>query len=197
MVQAAPGPSRSTPLAVLASAATSSSARAWSARKLDLLACSGSGGALPAARGAGPKEGYFYVAAWRGVCPIQVQGTIRGPALPGVGAEDERACWGQAPEQRRSAWPRALLGAMSSTARTKHNTTVGPAAYHVTESNGYPHLAAGVWRRHERVASVLEPLARAMVWPTSPGAMACSWRVSCSLDAPAGPEASIVRRQPC
>jgi hypothetical protein len=32
---------------------------------------------------------------------------------------------------------------------------------------------------------------RSMVWPTSPGAMAYSWRVSCSLDAPAGPEASI------
>jgi hypothetical protein len=36
-----------------------------------------------------------------------------------------RACWGQAPEQRRSAWPRAKLGATSSTARTKHNTTAG------------------------------------------------------------------------
>jgi hypothetical protein len=31
-----------------------------------------------------------------------------------------------------------------------------------------------------------------MVWPTSPGAMACSWRVSCPLDAPAGPEASSI-----
>jgi hypothetical protein len=30
---------------------------------------------------------------------------------------DGRACWGQAPEQRRSAWPRAKLGAMSSPAR--------------------------------------------------------------------------------
>jgi hypothetical protein len=40
------------------------------------------------ASGAGPKEGYFYVAAWRGVCPIQVQGTIHGPAPPGgMGAE--------------------------------------------------------------------------------------------------------------
>ena len=30
-----------------------------------------------------------------------------------------------------------------------------PAAYHVTESDGYPHSAAGVWRRHERGASFL------------------------------------------
>jgi transposase len=30
-------------------------------------------------------------------------------------------------------------------------------------------------------------------WPTSPGAMACSRRVSCSLDAPAGLEASSIR----
>jgi len=33
--------------------------------------------------------------------------------------------------------------------------------------------------------SFLEPPDSSMVWPTSPGAMACSWRVSCSLDAPA------------
>jgi hypothetical protein len=36
-----------------------------------------------------------------------------------------------------------------------------------------------------RVMSFLEPPARSMVWPTSPGAMACSWGVSCSLDASA------------
>ena len=33
-------------------------------------------------------------------------------------------------------------------------------------------------------------------WPTSPGAMACSWRVSCSLDAPAGLEALSIRHGP-
>jgi hypothetical protein len=37
-------------------------------------------------------------------------------------AEEDGPGWGQAPEQRRSAWPRAKLGAMSSTAGTKRNT---------------------------------------------------------------------------
>jgi len=41
------------------------------------------------------------------------------------------------------------------------------------------------------VTSYLSPSARTMVWPTSPGAMACSWCVSWFLDAPAGQEASV------
>jgi hypothetical protein len=36
------------------------------------------------------------------------------------------------------------------------------------------------------VMAVGMPLAYSMVWPTSPGAKACSRCVSCSLDAPAG-----------
>src|SRR5687767_14363291 len=43
-------------------------------------------------------------------------------------------------------------------------------------------LGCGRWRWLHPGMS----LARSMVWPTSPGAMACSWCVSCSLDAPAG-----------
>jgi hypothetical protein len=35
-----------------------------------------------------------------------------------------------------------------------------------------------------------------MVLPTSPGAMACTWRVSCFPDAPAGLEASSIRHGP-
>jgi hypothetical protein len=39
-----------------------------------------------------------------------------------------------------------------------------------------------------------QPPARSMVWPTSPGAMACSWRVSCPWTLRWGPEASSIRR---
>jgi hypothetical protein len=46
--------------------------------------CSGLGCELSAARGAARESGYFYVAARRGVCPIQGQGTNHGPAPPGV-----------------------------------------------------------------------------------------------------------------
>jgi hypothetical protein len=42
--------------------------------------------------------------------------------FPGGEGRGGRACWEQAPEQRRSAWPRAKLGAMSSTVGTKRNT---------------------------------------------------------------------------
>ena len=92
-----------------------------------------------------------------GVCPIQVQGTTHGPALPGVGAEDERACWGQAPGQRCSAWPRAKLGAMSSTAG--RNTTRCRAGCLPIRSLRviHPQSALGSWRRHEPGASSLEP----------------------------------------
>ncbi len=37
---------------------------------------------------------------------------------------------GTGPEQRCSAWPRAKLGAMSSTAGTKHNTLPGRLLTH-------------------------------------------------------------------
>jgi len=49
------------------------------------------------------------------------------------------------------------------------------------------------WHLKECVASFVEPLGRSMVWPMSPDAIACSWRVSWTLDAPAGLEASSIR----
>src|SRR5215218_6084145 len=64
------------------------------------------GGDLPAASGAGGGE-YFYVAVRGGVCPLQVQDTTRGPALPGVKGPRRTGLLGTGPEQRRSAWPRA------------------------------------------------------------------------------------------
>ena len=71
--------------------------------------------------------------------------------------------------------------------KTQH--AAGPAAYHGTESDGYPHSARGLASPGARRILLRAPgpfdgLAM------SPGAMACGWRVSYSLDAPAW------RRQP-
>ena len=124
-----------------------------------------------------PEGAYFYLAARRGVCPIQVQGTIRGPALSGGRGRGERACWGQVPEQRRSAWPRAKLGAMSSTAGIKHNTPPGRLRTTLRSLTVIHLQPPGSRRLHEQGPSFLELPARSMVWPTSPGALACSWCV--------------------
>ena len=48
-----------------------------------------------------------------------------------------------------------------------------------------PGLGVGTSEAHPSWSS-----APSMVWPPSPSAMLCSWRVSCPLDAPAGPKAS-------
>jgi hypothetical protein len=61
-----------------------------------------------------------------------------------------------------------------------HNARAGPSRF---SRRG---LASPRARR-----SFLEPPARSMVWPMSPGAMACGWGVLCSLDAP-----DAWRRQP-
>jgi hypothetical protein len=67
---------------------------------------------------------------------------------------------------------------------------VGPVV-HRARLGRLPTLSRQVLRRQEESQHSCSP-ARSMVWPTSPGAMACSRRVSCSLDAPAGPEASSI-----
>ena len=102
-----------------------------------------------------PERGYLYVAAWRGVCPIQVQGTIRGPALPGGRGPRMTGLLGTGPRATplRVAPGKARGHVVYSQDETQHHCR--PAAYHVTESDGYPHSAAGVWRRHERGASFL------------------------------------------
>jgi hypothetical protein len=89
-----------------------------------------------------------------------------GPSR-GKGAEDGRVCWGQAPEQRCSAWPRAKLGAMSFTARTKHNTLPGRllttlrslTVIHIQP----PGSGVGTSEAH-----LLRTSARSMVWPHEP-----------------------------
>ena len=62
----------------------------------------------------------------------------------GVRAEDERACWGQAQSNAAPRGPGQSSGPCRLQAGTKHNTTAGPAAYHITEFDGYPPSAAGV-----------------------------------------------------
>ena len=99
----------------------------------------------------------------------------------------------QAPEQRRSAWPRAKLGATSSTAGMKHNTPPGPAAYHITESDGYPHSAAGALASAQARPILLGasgPFDGLAHEPRRHGVqLACVG----FLDAPAGLEASSIR----
>ena len=58
-------------------------------------------------------------------------------------------------------------------------TTAVLQAYERSSREGF----RGFRRAQER--SGVEPPARSMAWPMRPGGMACSWRVSCSLDAPA------------
>jgi hypothetical protein len=95
-------------------------------------------------QGSRPPRRYFCVAAWRGVCPIQVQGTIRGPALPGSrgprmnGPAGDRSQSNAAPRgPGQNSGPHRL--------QPRQNTTPLPGRLLPrTESDGYPQSALGV-----------------------------------------------------
>jgi hypothetical protein len=97
------------------------------------------------------RGGYFYVPVGRGVCPLQVQGTSRGPALPrGDGwGRGGRVCWGQAPEQCRSARPRVKARGRSvcrqnQTPRATGATDArcGPYGAPASAANAQPRMSA-------------------------------------------------------